>query len=71
MAKEKKAGGEVAKEKKAGTEQVLIRPHRELLDHVDRKVEEINKGRKARLEKPVNRQDVIKEIIRQDAVKSK
>lgn len=61
----------MAREKKADTEQVLIRPHRELLDHVDRKVEEINKARKARLEKPVNRQDVIKEIIRQDAVKSK
>lgn len=60
----------MAKEKKEERAQVLIRLRPELLNHVERKVEEANKQRQKRLEKPINRQDVIEEIIRQDAVKN-
>ena len=59
----------MAQPKKEDKAPVLIRLRPELLNHVERKVEAINKERKSRLEKPINRQDVIEEIIRQDAVK--
>lgn len=61
----------MAKEKKQETVQVLVRLPRDLHDHVERKVEAANKERKAQLKRPINRQDVITEAVRQDAVKSK
>lgn len=58
----------MSKENKGGAIPVLVRFPPDVHEHIVKKTEESNKERKKELKPPTNRQDTIREIVRQDAV---
>ncbi len=55
---------------KSGKVPICVRLPKEFDDHLARKAEQINKKReKEPLKKSINKQDIIRELIRQDALK--